>query len=186
MSNFAGRVCRCLAVLFVLPAVFLATSPASARHWNPTGKALAEDYLEIIDTQQEGRVVVVFWFAPPMMGETIDTATVLDKYVIVGAVIGHMRSSGLVFDPIEALPATNEAGTLLKPVPDDQLSADASGFLFAMKGLMKQSIGAMGEGMRFFVFENGDVHACKKGRLSVPIDGVVYTYDTPIPGCPAK
>ncbi|MGA7712990.1 MAG: hypothetical protein WCA81_13885 [Rhizomicrobium sp.] len=183
MSNFAGR---CLAALFVLSAAFFVTCPANARHWNPTGKALAEDYLEIIDTQQEGRVVFLFWMAPPFIGNSGDATALLDKYVIIGVTVGHLRSTGLVFDPIEVPPVTDEAGTLLKAVPDEKLDASTSALLFTMKGMMKQAIGAMGEGIRFFVFESGNVHACSKGRLSVPVDNVIYTYDTPVPGCPAK
>jgi hypothetical protein len=44
----------------------------------------------------------------------------------------------------------------------------------------------MGQGMRIFAFDNGGVHACSKGGISIPYDGEVYTYATPIPGCPAN
>jgi hypothetical protein len=186
MSRLSWRLCGRLAALSVLSAAFFAASPASARHWNPSGKTLAEDYLEILDTQQDGRIVVVFWFAPPMIGNSEEAKALLDKYVVLGVVAGHLRSTGLVFDPIEAVPVADKDGTLLKSVPDDKLPADVSALLFGMKGLMKQAIGAMGEGMHFLVYENGNVHACSKGKLSVPVDNVVYTYDTPIPGCSEK
>ena len=49
---------------------------------------------------------------------------------------------------------------------------------------MRQAAGAMGQGMAFFAYENGGVHACQKGGLSIPFNDEVYTYDTPVPGCP--
>lgn len=42
----------------------------------------------------------------------------------------------------------------------------------------------MGQGTHWFVFEANNVHSCGVGGLAVPYDGELYTYQTPIPGCP--
>jgi len=55
-----------------------------------------------------------------------------------------------------------------------------------VQAILQKSIGPMGQGFRWFVFEGGAVHACETGGLSVAYDGETYTYETPIPGCPGK
>jgi hypothetical protein len=59
-----------------------------------------------------------------------------------------------------------------------------TGLLAGLQAALNQSLGAMGQGIRWFVFEAGGVHACGPGGLSIPFEGETHSYETPIPGCP--
>jgi hypothetical protein len=92
----------------------------------------------------------------------------------------------MLFDAIDPLQIKDANGKPLTLLEGDKLPSDASQLVTAMGGTMKQALGAMGQGMRIFVYDNGGVHACAKGGLSIPYNGEVYTYDTPFPGCSAN
>jgi hypothetical protein len=82
--------------------------------------------------------------------------------------------------------AEDAARTPLKLLSGDAIPPAVAGMVTTVESVMRQTIGAMGKDMVFFVFKGGDVHACQKGELAVPFGGEVYTYKTPIPGCPWK
>ena len=51
--------------------------------------------------------------------------------------------------------------------------------------MFRQSLGAVGAGFRWFVFDGASVKSCTPGSgFSVQLANETYTYDTPIPGCP--
>lgn len=176
-----------LVVFSALACVLFASSPAGARPWKTTPQGLAQDYAQILDIRDQGEVVMVVWMSPPMLGAPPQAQQLLDKYIVIGVVHGRMGPGGsMLFDVIDTLEAKDGNGTALKLLEGDKQPDDISQFVLAMGGTMKQAIGAMGQGMRFFVFENGGVHSCAKGKLAIPYAGEVYTYDTPIPGCPAN
>jgi len=176
-----------LVVLSVLACILSVSSPAGARPWKTTPQGVAQDYAQILDMRGQGEIVLVVWMSPPMLGAPPQAQQLMDKYVVIGVVHGRMGPGGsMLFDVIDTLKAKDGNGTTLKLLEGDKLPDDISQFVLAMGGTMKQAIGAMGQGMRFFVFENGGVHACTKGKLAIPYAGEVYTYETPIPGCPAN
>ena len=176
-----------LIVFSALACVFYASSPAGARPWKTTPQGLAQDYAQILDVRAQGEIVVIFWMVPQMVGDVPAAQAFLDKYIVIGAVHSRLGPAGsMLFDAIDPLQVKDAGGKPLTPLEGDLLPADAAAFVTAMGGTMKQALGAMGQGMRIFVYENGGVHACTKGGISIPYAGEVYTYDTPFPGCPAK
>ena len=190
-GNIVARIFNVWAQRLAVPAsliamlcVLLAAGPAAARPWNPKPAALAQDYAMIMDTRGAGDLVLVFWFVPPIAANSPQAQAVLDKYVIIGVVHGHMQIGGsMSFDAIDALQAQDSSGKSLTALTGDKVPPEVAGFMTTMGGFVKQSIGAMGQGMHFFAFDGGNVHACGKGQLAIPYDGQTYTYDTPIPGC---
>jgi len=164
-------------------------SSASSRVWKPTPHALARDYASIQDNRGKGEIIVLMWFVPQMVepgatGAAALTAT-LQKYVVIVVVHGRLdpTSGAMSFDEIDALEASDRNEKPLTPVRRDTLPPATTGMLVAMETLFRQSFGAMGKGMKMFIFEAGTINSCKKGLLSVPFDGETYTWETPIPGC---
>lgn len=176
-----------LVAFSALACILYASSPAGARPWKPKPQNLAQDYAQILDVRAQGEVVLLLWFVPEMAPESPAAGVLLDKYVVIGAVHSRPGPAGsMLFDTIDPLQITGADGKPLTFLDSDKLPADVSGFVAAMAATMKQSMGAMGQGMRIFVYDNGGVHACAKGGLSIPYNGEVYTYDTPFPGCSAN
>jgi len=92
----------------------------------------------------------------------------------------------MTYAPINELQATDNSGNALTPLVGDNIPPAAQGALVTLQGVLKKMIGPMGEGIHWFVFEAGAVHSCEKGGLVIAYDGETYTYDTPVPGCPAN
>ncbi len=183
---------RRLLHLTMLAAIMSAAglSSASSRNWKATPSAIARDYATINDTRPGGEFILLMWFAPTMVqpgatGAPVLTAT-LQKYVVMMVVHGHLdKTTGTIsFDDLNTLDARDQADKPLTLLARSDLPPATTGMLSAVEAMFRQSFGAMGNGMKMFVFEAGAVDACKKGRLSVPLAGETYTWDTPMPGCP--
>ena len=168
-------------------ALMLMALPALARPWNPQGATLAQEYSVITDSRPNHDIVQVFWMTWPMTATNSQTVRdLLDHYIIMGVSHGSLGPGGqMTFDKEEGVEAVGLDGTPLKAVPEDRYPPAVNGTVTTMGAFMRQSMGAMGAGMKFLVFESNGVRACEKGRLSVKYAGETYTYDTPIPGCPA-
>jgi len=166
-------------------ALVLAAAPAGARTWNPDPASQARDYSIITDNRPNHEVAILFWLSAPTVGTVSTAQAVLDQYLIIGAVHGQFSPAGTAdFDSQPVLVASDGDGKTLKPVLGDAAPPTVQAMLAAFGGVMRQSMGAVGQGMHLFVFESGNVHACSKGKLSVAFAGTTYSYDTPIPGCP--
>ena len=165
-------------------------SAASARSWKATPNAIARDYATINDTRPGGELILLMWFVPPMVQPNATGSAglmaMLQKYIVMMVVHGHLdKASGTVsFDDINTLEARDQADKPLTLLARNDLPPTTTGALSAVEAVFRQSLGATGNGMKMFVFEAGAVDACKPGRLSVPLAGETYTWDTPIPGCP--
>jgi hypothetical protein len=170
----------------------VAVSTTSSRMWNATPDAIARDYATINDTRAGGEVVVLLWFVPAMVRSDMSGApnliAMLQKYVVVMAVHGRLdKASGtLSFDDIDTMEARDQAGKPLDLLARNVMPPAPTAVLAAIETLFRQSLGAMGKGMKMFVFDAGDVDSCKKGGLSVPLAGETCTWNTPFPGCPQK
>lgn len=174
--------------LLALAGAVVAGAPAQARTWNPKGVGLAQDYSVIVDNRPNQEIVMLMWLSSPLVQNSPTAQALLDKYIILGLVHGKQDVGGKFdFDPQLGLTAKDSQGTALKALSGDEIPLGVQAAVVAFGGVMKQSFGAMGQGMQFFVFEASDsLRACgTKGRLIVPFAGTDYTYDTPIPGCPA-
>jgi hypothetical protein len=170
--------------------IALGLSPALSRAWKPTPIAIIRDYATINDTRPSGELILLLWFVPQMVpsnstGSGI-AAAMLQKYVVIIATHGHLESTAgtMSFEDIDGLNARDQAGKPLTPVARDDLPPTNIAMLAAVEGSMRQSFGALGKGMKMFVFDAGGVDSCKRGQLSVPFAGETYTWDTPFPGCP--
>jgi hypothetical protein len=167
-------------------------SPVSARQWRATPDAIARDYATITDTRPNGELIMLMWIVPRMVLPNSPGAaaaiTMVQKYVLVVAVHGHLdKATGIMtFDDIESLEVRDQAGKALTPATKNDLPPTNTAMLAALEAMFRQSIGAMGKGMKMFVFESGNIDSCKKGQLSVPLASETYTWDTPFPGCDQK
>jgi hypothetical protein len=109
----------------------------------------------------------------------------LDKYTILGVAHGQLDAGGkMVFNSEESARATSLDGTQLKNLDPADYPPMVAGAVATLGGFMRQTLGPMGQGMKFLVFEGANVRACEKGGLAVTYVGETYTFDTPIPGCP--
>jgi hypothetical protein len=166
--------------------LLLSVLPASGRSWKPQGAALAQDYSVIVDTRPNQELVEIFWMTWPMAPASAQVLRpLMDRYVIVGVSHGRPDVGGkLIFEKDESAEAAGLDGTPLKELSDTSYPPAVAGVVAGLGNFMRQSIGAMGEGTKFMVFDSGSVRACEKGRLTVRYAGETYVYDTPIPGCP--
>jgi hypothetical protein len=166
----------------------LAPSPALSRMWKVTPEAMARDYVTINDTRPGGELVMLMWFVPQMVpSNSVSNAgqDMLKKYVVIAVVHGQMdlAAGALSFRDIDRLEARDQGGRALTAIAGDDLPPTNIGMLRALEGVFRQSLGALGKGMKMFVFDGQGMDSCKQGRLSVPFANETYTWDTPIPGC---
>ena len=96
----------------------------------------------------------------------------------------HVNPDGTMsFDGVATLDALDSSGHPLTLVPENALVPTAAGVLSEVKAAFRQSVGRIGEGMKFFAFDAGTVRTCEMGQLSVPFAGETYLWETPFPGC---
>lgn len=169
-----------------MAVLLLFTVPAAARSWKPKDEVLAQDYSVITDTRPNHDLIEIFWMSWPMTRDRTPTMRqLLDRYIIVGVAHGQLDPGGkMVFSREEGAQAASADGAQLKLLEEGGYPPVVAGAVATLGGFMRQSLGAMGEGIKFYVFDSGNVRACEKGQLSVIYAGETYTYDTPIPGCP--
>jgi len=163
-----------------------ASSIAEARSWNPSQRDAAQDYLQIIHTRSQNNIAMLWWIAPPMMeGPNVESVRdLLDRYVVVAVVNANISPDGTwSFPTAEAPQVADGAGRQLWPLAGDNLPPVVQGMIVAIRGIVRQGIGAMGEGMQFYVFESRNTRACAQGGLSVAYLAETYTWETPVPGC---
>jgi len=181
-----------LLVLTLVASVMLSsfgTAPAISRMWKVSPIAMAQDYATINDNRGHGDVVLLMWFVPQMVAPGSPGAdtmvTMLRKYVVVMVGHGHLDTSTgrISFDDIGALQASDQDGRTLTPVARNDLPPVTNGALTTVESIMRQALGTFGSGMKMFAFDAGHIDTCSKGRLSIPLAGETYTWDTPIPGC---
>jgi hypothetical protein len=153
---------------------------------------MAKDYAIINDTRPDGEFVILMWFVPIMVRPDTNGSGVmiamLKKYVVIAAVHGQLdKSRGvLTFSDIDKLEPRDKIQDPLTPVARDDLPPETAGILVTMETFYRQSLGAVGKGLKIFIFEAGAADSCEKGQLSVPFAGETYTWEMPIPGCPQK
>jgi hypothetical protein len=175
------RFNRFLLGVLVLGAMF---SPAASRPWKPTSIQIAGDYAQINHSKTSTEFVNLRWWAPPSVAPGTPLTRVLEKYVLVSIVHFHSSAAGVVStDDIEALQAVDGSDMPLTLVPRGDLPPTAGEILSTLEGAFRQSIGRLGNGTKFFVFDAGAVRACEKGKVSIPFNGETYSWETPFPGC---
>jgi hypothetical protein len=88
------------------------------------------------------------------------------------------------FDRSDVLQPRDGAGNLLKQLSGSSVPPILAGAMTAMERIFRQSLGAFGQGITWFIFEAGAIRTCDKGMLIVPYADEDYTYELPLPGCP--
>jgi hypothetical protein len=182
------RIQSAIAAAMVL-AVGLLAPAAGAREWRRTPDSMARDYALIVDARSTHDLVLVFWFVPQMIpdGPGAEAARrLLQQYVVVGVVHAHTADTGaMTFEDVPAAVMTLQSGEVPARVQGDALPPAAAGLATALQAVFRQSLGNLGQGMRWFYFDGAAVDSCGKGRTTLAVLDENYTYDMPIPGCPA-
>ena len=178
-----------LATVLVGFCFVIVSRDASARMWQRNGPAAAEDYLFITDNRGEGNIVMVMWFAPPMISPAQQPAReLLSRYVVISTGAAKVDpATGLSQkaswpDPV----LSTDKGLRLTPIPEAKMPPAAAGFVTAARSSVQQALGVLGQSTTWHVFEPGGVDACKPGELRVRYADETYTYKTPVPGCEVK
>ncbi len=176
-----GGFMRKFAFLWALGLFAIIAAPAGARLWKPTPAELASDYTQIFHSRGDARVSIQ-WI-PGAVGTGV-LRQLLDEYVVISIThIMHPGGSPEWLD-VDGVQVTDASGQPLKEIAPDAIDPFLVRFISAIQGTLRQ--GTQGRGkMKFLVFEPGPVQACAKGGLVVIYEGEHYTFDTPIPGCPA-
>ena len=152
--------------------------------WKPSARAVAQDYAQIIDDRSNGDIIIVWWLVPQMFDKKA-AQDIMSKNAIFGVLKAHISSDvTFSFAEVDHLEVKRSDGTSLTPLSGDQIPPTVAGTLATIEAGLRQGLGAMGRGIHWFVFDGTDVDSCAKGGLSVPFAGEVYTYETPVPGCP--
>jgi hypothetical protein len=178
---------KSLLVLGAIGVFLTATLPANSRDWSQNPASLARDYLVINDNRGKGDMVVVMWLAPVMVeGETSQAARdLLENTTLIGVVHGRLAKDGTVsFERTNALEVRDGSGNALTAFDTNTMPPAIVGTVSVLQSVFGRSFGQFGQGMQWFAFNSGAVHACGKGGLSVQYASEKYTYVTPIPGCP--
>ena len=172
--------------LFILLGVVVAGG-ASARVWSKNPIALAQDYVVINDNRGAGEMILVLWLASPLLpdGPASDVARdLLDKNILIGVAHVHVAKDGsMTFDPVPTMDATDGAGGSLKQLDTGAMSPAIVASMTMVQTIFTRSLGQLGQGVHWFVFDAGATRACAPGGLAITVADEKYTYDTPIPGC---
>jgi hypothetical protein len=160
-------------------------SPAFARAWKPTSIQIAGEYAQINHAKNATDFVNIRWWAPPTVQQGTPLPGILEKYIVISVVHFHVNQPGgaISFDGIDTLEARDDADKPLALIPRNELPPAAVGVLAALEAAFRQSLGRLGDGTKFFVFDAGTVRACEKGGISIPFADETYTWQTPLPGC---
>jgi hypothetical protein len=177
-------------IVSVILIIFMLIVPgrADARKWRVKPSDLAADYSQIIDQRAGNEVVVIYWVAPETMDASIQNVeafrSMLRDYIIVGAAHGTASQTGrLNFRVPEGLVVQSGDGKARQPLAKETWPPLVTAFSTVIQNFMSQSMGQLGEGFNWFVFEGKGIESCGKGRFWVAYAGERYNYETPIPGC---
>src|ERR1700680_2834357 len=132
-------------------------APVAARHWSPDARGAALDYTQIIHAKGTGEIVVVWWVVPETFMPAANTQTmrdVLSRYGVVGIADGRPGAGGTMsFENIADLKVIDQASRSLSALPANATPADVAQTTSTLQALARQSLGGIGQGMRWFVFD---------------------------------
>ncbi len=160
-------------------------SPAYSRSWKATPAQIAGEYAAIAHARSNTDFVNIRWWASPTVMSGTPLAGVLEKFIVISVVHFHVQppTGTMSFDDIETLEARDSSEMPLTFISRNALPPAAAGVLAAFEASFRQSLGRLGDGTKFFIFDAGMVRACEKVGISVPYSGETYTWETPFPGC---
>ncbi len=85
-----------------------------------------------------------------------------------------MQSVGIEPNKVERRDSLEEAA----------LPSAVLGGVTSLQALLQQMLSPLGRGMHRFVFDDANLPNCGQGGFAIPYNGVRYTYEMPMPGCP--
>jgi hypothetical protein len=201
-----------IALAVFAAAAWLAMPASAARMWGrpmpppaPGDSPLdqASDYAHIVDIRGPLDQVSVQWLEPMTMKVEPDQKAALDQYIVVAvAHVSCATNCRTIQTHEDEIPAAFDAdGRSLAPVLEPE-QPDALRAVLGLErrvvrevnmpddvgpppGDLRDLVVAYFHNQRFYAFRAGAVHECTKGRLAIAFAGKQYTFDTPIPGCPA-
>lgn len=179
---------KIVAISCLLIFGFMLPSSAEARKWRIKPTDLASEYSQIIDQRPGSEVVVVYWIAPETMDPNMQNAeaikAMLREHMIVAVAHGSASSSGsLSFRVPEGVALEDGEGKQREPIAKEAWPPMVSAFSAVLQGFLVQSMGQLGNGFHWYVFDGKGIDSCGKGRFWIRYAGERYNYDTPIPGC---
>jgi len=180
-----------VAMLCLLIFGFILPPTAEARKWRVKPTDLASDYSQIIDQRPGNEVVVVYWIAPETMDANMQNAdaikAMLREHMIVAVAHGSATASGrLSFRVPEGVALEDGEGKQREPLPKEAWPPMVTSFSAVIQGFLVQSMGQLGNGFHWFVFDGKGIDSCGKGRFWIRYAGERYNYETPIPGCATR
>jgi hypothetical protein len=177
----------CSTLLLSLITLGMTSWSSLSRPWKQIPVLIAAEYAQINDTRSNTEIVIVRWFSSPSIASGTTLATLLEKYVLISVAHGHINQppGSVSFDSVDTLEALDGKGKPLVLIPKKDQDPTLIEALTMIEALFRQSLGRLGDGIQFFIFDAGAVHACKTGQLSVLYANETYTWDTPFPGCDA-
>jgi len=174
-------------LIFTLVLMLVLSGAADARRWNANPTDLAMEYTQIIDQRSQNEIVVLMWFAPEMVEDSAENKTmqaILREYTVIAAVQTVISPLGkFTFSNTEEVILLTGDNRELKSIPEDDRPPVVAGAVNIMGSIMAQGLGAMGEGMTWYVFADSGVDSCGGGEFWILFAGEKYDYQTPIPGC---
>ena len=171
-------------LLLTVAALGIFLPSASSRPWKPTPAQIAGDYAQINHAKSSSDFVNIRWWAAPTVVLGTPFAQMLQKYIVISVVHFHTGQGGAIsVDDIDTLEARDSNDKPLTLVPRTELLPSEVGMISGIEASFRQSTGRIGDGTKFFIFDAKAIHACEKGRVSVPFAGETYTWETPFPGC---
>lgn len=179
---------KIVAMLCLLIFGFILPSTVEARKWRVKPTDLASEYSQIIDQRPGNEVVVVYWIAPETMDANMQNAdaikAMLREHMIVAVAHGSTSQQGrLSFRFPEGVALEDGEGKQREPLGKEAWPSMVTSFSAVIQGFLVQSMGQLGNGFHFFVFDGKGIDSCGKGRFWIRYAGERYNYDTPIPGC---
>lgn len=161
--------------------------PASARPWKPTAHEKAQDYLQIEHNISETEAVIIIWMAPQFFDPaTMDDSMVqvFEQYALVAILHFSMDNLGqwTSIEPTDVALEISETASLA-PLGASEIPPIVSSILQFLESSLAGGFGAVGQGIKTFVYDGTQVDSCGEGKLWVRYLEERYEYEMPLPGC---
>lgn len=171
------------ASLFLIPNI----DEAAARKWKPAPLQSAQDYLNINHKINDQDEVFLMWVAPEYLEKqpaTKPIRDVLSRYVLVGIVHFTIDGQGVFkFRDVNDLTVELPGNQVFSPMNEDELPPILPTVITFLSKALAGGMGKMGQAMKFYVYDTGNIDTCSSGTVWVRYLKERYEYKTPLPNC---
>ncbi len=183
MRMFSALAC----LLLVFGLVCGLVGPASARPWKPTVHEKAQDYLQIEHNISESEAVIIIWLAPqffPQESMEPSMEQVFQQYAVVAVIHFSMNDLGQwkAIVPSDVMLELSETDSLA-PLSGSEIPPMVGSILHFLETSLASGFGAVGQGLKTFVYDGAGIDSCGGGKLWVRYLEERYEYEMPVPGC---